>query len=88
MITAVSILANSNRIIDFLFILISLRFLVGFCLVICQLFGRKPFKKNMRYNILIILVAIILVNGTLYVFRKARSSSYQIENEKQERNLK
>lgn len=88
MITALSILGNNNRTIDFLFIIISLGFLIGFCFVIYQLFGRKPFKKNIRYNIIIIFVALILVKGTLYAIRKSRLSSYNIENEKQERYLK
>lgn len=54
MITTLSILAINNRNIDFLFIKISLGFLVGFCFAIYQLFGLKPFREYIRYNLLII----------------------------------
>jgi hypothetical protein len=68
--TISSITAASRANLDILLMIISFGFLCGFCLIIYQLFGRKPFKKNLVYNILIMLIAVILSQGIFYLIRK------------------
>ncbi len=70
-----SIIAANRENMELLLITISLGFLAGFSFIIYQLFGRKPFKKNLAYNILIMLIAIILSQGVFFMIRKIATAS-------------
>lgn len=71
-----SILLAIRENIELAFILKSVGFLAGFCFIVYQLLGRKPFKKNITYNILIMLIAVILSQGVFFMIRKIATASY------------
>lgn len=70
-----SIFAANRENIELILIIISVGFLAGFSLIVYQLFGCKTFKKNLAYNILILLIAIILSQVVFFMIRKIATAS-------------
>lgn len=56
-------------------LLVALAIIIGFCFLIYKLFGRKPFKENIFYNIIIIVISYVLLQGVIYLLKIATTPS-------------
>jgi hypothetical protein len=70
-------LAISFGITEIISLFIAIAIFIGFCFLIYTFFGKKPFKDNIVYNIIIMIVSYSLLKGVIYFYKIATTPSQE-----------